>query len=171
MVDYVKWSIAVISILLMGVGYLYRNKLKRFKKYGYLGIFLVSLLSNVAVLSPAAPFVSMMGGTLYNVWLIGLVAGLGATIADILPYNLGSVGDTALTDNKWYQLTKHYMQQNGFITVFILSLIPNPFFDLAGVIAGLTGFSFWLFLLASFLGKILKYTFFAFVGHSVSKHK
>jgi uncharacterized membrane protein YdjX (TVP38/TMEM64 family) len=56
------------------------------------------------------------------------------------------------------------MQRNGALTVFVLSVVPNPFFDLAGVAAGVLRYSVSHFLLFCWLGKSIKTITFAFAG-------
>ncbi|RLC74997.1 MAG: hypothetical protein DRI61_15635, partial [Chloroflexi bacterium] len=53
----------------------------------------------------------------------------------------------------------------GALVIFILSVIPNPFFDLAGMAAGVSRFPLWRFLLACWLGKTVKTTAVAFAGY------
>ena len=47
---------------------------------------------------------------------------------------------------------------------FFLSLFPNPFFDLAGIAAGVLCFPVGYFLLSCWLGKTLKTIVFALAG-------
>jgi uncharacterized membrane protein YdjX (TVP38/TMEM64 family) len=56
------------------------------------------------------------------------------------------------------------MEQRGDITIFVLSVIPNPFFDLAGIAAGTLRYPLWRFLLACWLGKTIKTTVVAWAG-------
>jgi len=55
-------------------------------------------------------------------------------------------------------------QRNGALTVFVLSAIPNPFFDLAGIAAGVLRYPIARFLLFCWLGKTIKTVAFAFAG-------
>jgi len=56
------------------------------------------------------------------------------------------------------------MERRGFLTLFVLSAIPNPVFDLAGIAAGMVGFPVAKFLLACWLGKTLKGVVVAYLG-------
>jgi membrane protein DedA with SNARE-associated domain len=56
------------------------------------------------------------------------------------------------------------MRRHGSVTVFVLSAIPNPLFDLAGITAGMLRFPVWRFLVACFLGKTVKGIVFALAG-------
>ena len=56
------------------------------------------------------------------------------------------------------------MRRRGGITVFVLSAIPNPFFDLAGIVAGTLRYPLWRFLLFCWMGKVIKTAFVAWAG-------
>jgi len=56
------------------------------------------------------------------------------------------------------------MKRWGAVTLFVLALIPNPLFDVAGAVAGALRFPLWKFLLYSGAGRIIKHTFFALAG-------
>ncbi len=65
-----------------------------------------------------------------------------------------------------YQRLVAWMERRGGITIFVLSVIPNPFFDLAGIAAGTLRYPLWRFLLFCWLGKTLKTTLVAWAGAS-----
>jgi len=48
---------------------------------------------------------------------------------------------------------KSAIVQNGFCTVLMCASIPNPLFDLAGLLCGHFGISFWTFFGAVVMGK------------------
>jgi uncharacterized membrane protein YdjX (TVP38/TMEM64 family) len=58
------------------------------------------------------------------------------------------------------------MGRNGPLTVFLLSAIPNPFFDLAGVAAGALKMPLGRFLFWAWIGETTKMFIFAFAGSS-----
>ena len=47
------------------------------------------------------------------------------------------------------------LRKHGFITVLMLASIPNPLFDLAGILCGRFKIPFWTFFLATFIGKAI----------------
>jgi hypothetical protein len=108
---------------------------KHLKKYGYLGIFLISAIGNIAILSPAAPMVSAVGATIYNPFISSFITTLGAVFGELLAYSIGSAGNAYLPDSKWNTKIKEFMKINGSLTIFVLAIIPNPFFELAGITA------------------------------------
>ena len=46
--------------------------------------------------------------------------------------------------------------------IFIVSLIPNPIFDVVGIAAGALRYSIWGFLAVVWTGKVLKFLIFAY---------
>jgi len=147
--------------------YVYRDQLSRFGSYGYLGLFVVSAVGNATVLLPvpslAATFVA---GSLFNPLLTGVVSGAGMAVGEMSGY-LAGYGGTAIIEKKntkAYERLEGWMRRRGSVTVFVLSAIPNPLFDLAGITAGMLRFPVWRFLVACFLGKTVKGIVFALAG-------
>jgi membrane protein YqaA with SNARE-associated domain len=50
-------------------------------------------------------------------------------------------------------LISNSLQKYGFITVLLCASIPNPLFDLAGLLCGHYGIPFFTFLGAAIIGK------------------
>ena len=46
-----------------------------------------------------------------------------------------------------------HLQKHGFLTIIVLSSVPNPLFDLAGILCGHFKFSFIKFITATIIGK------------------
>jgi len=164
--------IGVVSLILMCVAFCFRKKVKNFKHYGYLGIFLACLIGNITPFTPVAPVVSIVAGRFYNIWLVGFMAALGCVLGEILTYNIFAVaGETSIQHEHWYLRTKQFMEANGFLTIVAVTSIPNPFLNIGAVAAGATKYSFWPFLLASFLGNWIQYSLVAFFGSLTKKIK
>ncbi|KAI4311271.1 hypothetical protein MLD38_036177 [Melastoma candidum] len=58
-----------------------------------------------------------------------------------------------LTQIKFWFLS--HAQHLNFITVLLLASVPNPLFDLAGIMCGQFGVPFWEFFLATLVGKAI----------------
>jgi membrane protein YqaA with SNARE-associated domain len=56
------------------------------------------------------------------------------------------------------------MVHYGMLTLFVLSAIPNPLFEVAGLTAGSVRMNFWRFMLSVAAGKILRGLILAFLG-------
>ena len=153
-----------VAALLFSVGltfglFVYREQLAQLSAYSYLGLLAVSIIGNATVLLPvpslAATFIA---GGVFSPVLAGVVSGAGMAIGELVGY-LAGYGGTAVVETKNHSLFRRmqlWMQRHGFLTVFVLSAVPNPVFDLAGVAAGMSHFPVSRFLIACFLGKTVK---------------
>jgi membrane protein YqaA with SNARE-associated domain len=146
------------------MAFIFHNKHKSFQRYGYLGIFLTILVSNLSIFSPANLVVTVLGGRVLNPIVVGLVAALGCILGEILAYEVGSSGTAVLEDKAWFTKVHGFMQKNGFLTLFVITALPNPAVSFSGIIAGALQYPFFKFLLASFTGNWLQYTYMAVFG-------
>ena len=103
-------------------------------------------------------------GAALNPWLVGLVAATGQTIGELSGYYIGWSGRSVVQSIKGYPTIKRWMDRHGVVTLFVLAMIPNPVFDVAGMIAGASRFGVIKFIAASWPGRIIKNTGFAFAG-------
>lgn len=139
--------------------------LETLKAFGYPGIFLLSLLANATIIIPAPAIVVVfaMGAHLSPIGL-GLAAGAGAALGELSGYVAGLSGQGIVENNNTYQRLAGWVRQNGRLTVFLLALLPNPFFDLAGIAAGAAKMPVRTFLFWCLLGKVLRMFVVALAG-------
>ncbi|HHX63374.1 MAG TPA: VTT domain-containing protein [Chloroflexi bacterium] len=159
-----------ILALLFSVGItaailIYREELANLRGYGYLGVFLISVLGNATIILPVPSLaVVFAGGGVLNPLWVGVVAGLGEPIGELIGYMAGYGGSAVVENRERFERMKDWMQRRGFLTIFVLAAIPNPLFDLAGMTAGALRFPVGKFLLACWLGKTLKAFVIAHLG-------
>lgn len=136
--------------------------------YGYLGIFLVTLLATAAIVLPV-PYLAFIfeAGKFLDPVLVGLIAGLAAAIGEFTGYVLGRSGRALMPDNRWYHMVERAMARFGIAVIFVGAAIPNPFFDAIGVVAGATRMPIWKFAAPCFVGKALRFWLFAALGGSL----
>jgi membrane protein DedA with SNARE-associated domain len=157
----VIFSIAITVAVLV-----FRRQLLTLQGWGYLGVFLIGVLGNATVIVPVPGLVvTFAAGTFLNPYLVGLAAGLGEPLGELTGYLAGYGGSAVIEDRKRYEQLKGWMQRNGFLTIFVLSAIPNPLFDLAGITAGMLHMPVYKFMLACWLGKTLKAIVVALLGY------
>lgn len=155
-----------LSVLL----YLFGQSGHQFVRYGYPGIFFISLLVNFSLVLPipGVAIVSMMSAMpQYNPWLVAFWAGSGAAIGEMSGYVLGLSGQVLIHENHLYNYLFEWMKSHraaAYVAIYILATIPNPLFDMAGVAAGVLKIPWRWFMLWCFLGKTTKMIFFAFAG-------
>lgn len=157
----------IIAILVFSVAiYFGGGMFGDVEAYGYLGVFLISILGSAVILVPvpSMPVVFIMGAIL-NPWLVGLMAGLGEPIGEIPSYMAGYSGRASMEKRSLYIKLKGWMKRRGSLVLFLFASIPNPAFDLAGATAGALRYPFWKFLLLLLLGKTVKGWIIAFAGY------
>ena len=163
-----RGMILVVLIVITILLFIFRAHIQEFAKFGYLGIFIVSLLSNATLIFPVPGvlFTSAMGAV-FSPLGVALAAGLGAALGELTGYLAGYSGQAVIERSEWYKKMLVWMGKYGNLTVFLLALIPNPLFDLTGIAAGALRMPVTRFLFWCVLGKILKMLVFAFTGASV----
>lgn len=159
--------IFVIGITLY-ILFLPEEQAEKIASFGYLGIFLISVLANATVIIPAPGLLIVFGmGAKFDPLLVGLVAGAGATIGELSGYLAGYSGQAIIENQKRYQQVVNWMQKNGPLTISVLAFIPNPLFDLAGMISGIFRMPVWKFLFFALIGKTLKMIIVAYAGAGI----
>ncbi len=145
--------------------YAFRDQVKNLALLGYPGIFVAVLLSNATILFPApgGAIVYAMGA-IFNPLGVGLAAGTGGAIGEMSGYIAGLSGRAAIERMDIYERIAPYIRRFGYWAVFIMAAIPNPFFDLAGIAAGVLKMPAWQFFLAVWAGQIIKMLLFAYAG-------
>jgi membrane protein YqaA with SNARE-associated domain len=157
---------AILLVIGLTVGiYLLRDQAKWLASLGYIGIFLLSILANATIILPAPGVAFVFGmGAIYNPFLVALAAGAGAAIGELSGYLAGYSGNIVIQRNAHFQQMMWWMKKYGGWTILVLGFIPNPLFDVAGIIAGVLKMPLWKFLLFCMIGKILKMILFAYAG-------
>ena len=158
--------LAVIALTIVLV--INREKIQALQAYGYPGIFLFSILANATIFLPVpgVVFTSAMGA-IFNPLLVSIAAGSGAAIGELSGYLAGFSGQAVVENSARYERVVRWMEKYGDITILVLAFIPNPLFDLAGIVAGILKMPIWKFLIYCVLGKILKMMMFAYAGNWV----
>jgi len=144
-----------------------RDRIAEFERYGYVGVFVVALLANATVLIPA-PGVAIISamGSVFNPLGVGLAAGTGGAIGELSGYLAGFSGQAIAENTQIYNRIKPWVEKYGGWAILVLSAIPNPFFDAAGIAAGIVKMPLRTFLLSVWVGQLIKMTFFAYAGQS-----
>lgn len=124
---------------------------------GLLALFVINVVSSATLILPLPGLVlTPLAATVADPLLVGLIAGSGQTLGELTGYLAGYSGRKALGMDARTQRMTGLMRRWGAAILFVLALIPNPFFDVAGIIAGATRMPLRLYLLAAGSGKILR---------------
>jgi uncharacterized membrane protein YdjX (TVP38/TMEM64 family) len=152
--------VSVFAFVFFALGW----NLADLQRFEYAGIFLISLIGSASVILPlpgaavvvsSGQFVGNVGGIPF--WLVvGIVAAAGETIGEMTAYLAGMGGKVVIEDRASYRKLDSWMQRRGRSTMFVLSVVPNPIFDIAGFMAGAVRMPIWQFALIVFIGKTVK---------------
>ncbi len=157
--------VAVFGIAILAV--VYADVLQdRLAGAGYAAVFVIAAVGAATLILPAPTAVSVgaFAAALDSIWAVGLVAATGQTLGELSGYYVGWSGKGALSHVKGYQRVSGWMTRYGGLTLFVMALIPNPFFDIAGMLAGATRFGVLRFMLVSWPGRAIKNIGFAWAG-------
>ena len=158
----------LVLILILGITvciFVFRDRVANLAGYGYLGAFLISLLSSATIILPIPGIAVIFAlGATYDPYLVGLAAGAGSALGELSGYMAGYSGQGVLKKSKTYLRMEHWMRRRGSVVIFVLAFVPNPIFDLAGAAAGILKYPVWKFLFFCFLGKTPRSILVAFAG-------
>ena len=155
----------------------------KLKAFGYVGIFVLNLISTSTFFIPV-PGLTAAGQALIvseasrlGAWQVGVIGGLGMGLGEITAYVAGALGREVARGRHvggpgWFrtavlktaQAINWLMMRYGMITLFVLSAVPNPVFEIAGLTAGAVRMNFWRFLGSVTAGKILRGLALAYLG-------
>jgi membrane protein DedA with SNARE-associated domain len=157
-----------------------------FETLGYAGIFLANFFGTATGFIPV-PGLTAAGQALIvagsdDLFVPGVVVAgaAGMTLAESTAYLTGSIG-RGLAEQRQMPATGRFgrimhraaawidrlMASYGFATLLVLSAIPNPFFEFAGITAGAVRMNFWRFLLAVAIGKTIRVILLVIIGQAL----
>lgn len=144
---------------------LLRDQIGNFPMVGYPAVFFISLIGNATIILPTPSMAVVFGvaGALDPV-LVGIVAGLGSALGELTGYLAGVGGRVIVENQELYDRIERWMRKRGMLVIFVLGLVPNPAFDVGGMIAGALKLPIWQFVLAAWAGKGLRLVIFALGG-------
>lgn len=145
--------------------YLIRDRVADLKQYGYLGIFVITLLANATVILPAPglAITAAMAGVFPPAG-VALASAAGATLGELSGYLAGFSGQAVVENRVMYARFEGWMKRYGPLTITALAFVPSPFFDVAGIAAGALHMPVQYFLMWCFLGKLPKMLLIAYAG-------
>jgi membrane protein DedA with SNARE-associated domain len=158
--------IALLTVIGITV-YIYsiRTHIEEYAIYGYPGIFTIALLTNATVLLPA-PGVAVVYamGAVFHPLGVTLAAGTGGALGELSGYLTGFSGQAVVEKTRLFERVQPWIIRYGPWAIFVLAAVPNPFFDTAGIIAGISKMPVGRFLLACWGGQLIKMGLFAYAG-------
>lgn len=134
--------------------------------YGYVGVFVMSLVGSATIIFPVPYFIVIFGlATTLNPVLLAVAAGVGSAIGEFTGFYLGHYSKKMLkSQKKWLSLTEKWFKRNGFLTLVFLAAAPLPT-DIGGIVAGMANYGRWKFLCAMLIGKMVKFAVVVYAGY------
>ena len=162
-------SVFLLSISLSAVFYIYRDYLKDASALGFLGLFVVNFVSSATFFISSPAFLTIItGGNLYSPVSVAVIASLGASLGDMLAFAFGHSGrkltKKKLDRHKAIRFLEKHFHRHGVLIIFLLAIIPNPFFDAVGILAGVLNYPPMRFFTIMLVGRFIRYWALAQVG-------
>lgn len=152
-------------LTLFAIAFFYfSTDISNLKSWGYFGVFLINVIGAASILLPSPAAASVLGGGAFlddflgiPAWFwVGIVAGLGEAVGEFSGYAAGYGGRVIVEDRPSYQRIARWMERRGTLTMFLMSTVPNPLFDVAGLAAGAVRMPMRNFFFSVLGGKTLK---------------
>jgi membrane protein YqaA with SNARE-associated domain len=137
-------------------------------QYGYLGIFLISLIGAMSIFVPI-PYtvvIFILGGLeTFDPFLIAVAAGIGSAIGEFSGYLLGVGGRKVIGDRykKRMEFITKLFKKYGSVAIFIFALTPLPD-DLLFIPLGVMRYSLLRAFIPAVLGKFFSNLIIAYSG-------
>ena len=149
-------AVSLVFVIWMFVGGLSNSDW--WKALGYPGVFFLSLLASGGMVFPIPSLAATCGaaGLDLNLVIVGVLAGLGETLGELVGYSIGFGGQSVVQRRRIYKRARTWMIRWGIGVLLILSIIPNPIFDFVGIAAGALRYPMKRFLITVWVGKTLK---------------
>lgn len=160
-----------LNLLVLLIPAAWLEGLRGYGLLGYVVAFGITALANASVVVPV-PYpglIAVLNCALGNAPGLAIAGAAGSTVGESTAYLIGRAGKGVVEETRFYRWVKHQLRTplRAFIVLFFLSAPPNPFFDVAGLTAGSLGVPFWIFFVATFLGRIVKMLFFIGLGQQL----
>jgi len=137
-------------------------------QYGYLGIFLISLLGATSVFIPIPSSVVIFilsSQTAFDPLLIAVFAGVGAAVGELSGYLIGLGGRRVISERykKKVDILMRLFQRFGPIVIFVFALTPLPD-DLLFIPLGVMRYKILHAFIPALIGKFTSNLIIAYAG-------
>ncbi len=158
----VRLGILIVVISAIVAALLLRNNFGA-SEVGYGAVALSALVASAGLVIPVPALATACATAIFlDPFWVGIIAGTAESAGELSGYYLGYTGRDVLARNRVYQRLEHWMRRRGWLLLFLVSLVPNPVFDVVGIAAGALRYPVWGFLAVVWVGKLLKFLVFAY---------
>jgi len=148
-----------ITIITNSQGFVY--------KWGYVGIFIVSLVGSSSIIFPLPTFVILFTfGAVFNPFLVALVGALGTSIGNLTSYLLGLGGKEILEkrySKRLNSINKTFKKYGAPIWILLVNATPLPD-DIVGIFCGVIRYDFRKYFIAMFIGQLILSLILSYAG-------
>ena len=132
------------------LSFFYREEFIRFQSLGLFGIFLINFFDSATA------------------FLGAIASAFGSALGDMMSFLVGHSGRKIFLlksdERKIYNRLEHIFSKWGTVIIFVFALVPNPFFDVVGILAGASFYSPWRFFAILLLGRLVRDFLLAHLG-------
>jgi membrane protein YqaA with SNARE-associated domain len=158
-----------LAVVAMVVASFFLHNEITLEQYGYLGVGLIVLMASGGLLMPpgiiavcAASSPDVLPDIVLTPYWVALIAGTAGTLGELTGYLLGYSGRGMVTSTRVYLKVESWMERRGWLIILLVSLVPNPFFDVVGIAAGALRYPVWRFLAIVWVGKLGRFSIIAY---------
>ena len=136
-----------------------KNHIQRMALFGSI------VLTNAILFLPSGRGAIMVGAALVlNPLAVAVLTGTGGALGEITGYVLGRSSRKLAKGRSGPAWLCRRAESNMAVTILAVSIIPNPFVDVIGIIAGRMGYPLGKFLTYSAVGKVIQSTVFVYLA-------
>jgi membrane protein YqaA with SNARE-associated domain len=154
----------ILIFLISTIGILlplfFKEQLQGMESFGLLGVFLINFFSSATIFLPSPGILSVpVASQIYNPFTVILLGSLGSSLGEVVGFLFGHSSIRVIDANKHrilYHLNRFVFEKYGIPLTIVVSAIPNPIVDGLGILAGMAGFKLHKFLIAVFIGRIIR---------------
>lgn len=150
----------LVSTLALLLPLFFKEQMRSIESFGLFGLFLINFFSSATIFLPSPGLVSIpVAATIYNPFSVILLGSVGSALGEGVGFLFGHSSVRVLNGEKHkvlFHLNKFIFKKYGLPILFITAAIPNPIVDGLGILAGIAGYPLHRFLIAVFLGRILR---------------
>ena len=153
-------ALFIISTLVLLLPLFFKDRLQAVESFGLFSLFLINFFSSATIFLPSPGIVSVpVAAAIYTPVSVVLLGSLGSALGEGVGFLFGHSSMKVLDGKKHkilYHLNKFIFEKYGLPLLIITAAIPNPLVDGLGILAGMAGYPLHKFLIAVFLGRILR---------------
>ncbi len=153
----IRIGVLAVIVAAIVVGLIFRDYFGA-AHVGYGAVALSSLVGSAGLLIPVpALATACLTATKLSPFLVGLIAATSESAGELSGYYLGNTNRDLLTKSRMYHRFERWMRRRNWLLLFLVSVIPNPIFDVVGIAAGALRYPVTGFLAVVWSGKLLKW--------------